>query len=161
MLSSFFFCFSKLNCLLGFRRGKGLKGFHRWLRLWQFIHRILRRTTGKIFLHFNVLVFVLFYCATKRNTAAIKIVLLFESGVYTWFLGWGSPRDSTKVKVEHVGFYSRVQETSPTSLFRFQELRPRWAWVIITVFVLSYPMNPYALRTCAVGSSCHVLTDLK
>ena len=27
--------------------------------------------------------------------------------------------------------------------------------------VLSYPMNPYALRTCAVGASCHVLTDLK
>ena len=26
--------------------------------------------------------------------------------------------------------------------------------------ILSYPMNPYALRTCAVGSSCHVLTDL-
>ena len=26
---------------------------------------------------------------------------------------------------------------------------------------VSYPMNPYALRTCAVGSSCHVLTDLK
>ena len=26
---------------------------------------------------------------------------------------------------------------------------------------LSYPMNPYALRTCAVGPSCHVLTDLK
>jgi len=26
---------------------------------------------------------------------------------------------------------------------------------------LSYPMNPYALRTCAVGTSCHVLTDLK
>ena len=22
-------------------------------------------------------------------------------------------------------------------------------------------MNPYALRTCAVGASCHVLTDLK
>ena len=26
---------------------------------------------------------------------------------------------------------------------------------------VSYPMNPYALRTCAVGASCHVLTDLK
>ena len=26
---------------------------------------------------------------------------------------------------------------------------------------LSYPMNPYALRTFAVGASCHVLTDLK
>ena len=26
---------------------------------------------------------------------------------------------------------------------------------------MSYPMNPYALRTCAVGASCHVLTDLK
>ena len=24
-----------------------------------------------------------------------------------------------------------------------------------------YPMDPNALRTCAVGSSCHVLTDLK
>ena len=27
--------------------------------------------------------------------------------------------------------------------------------------LLSYPMNPYALRTCALGPSCHVLTDLK
>ena len=27
--------------------------------------------------------------------------------------------------------------------------------------VLSYPMNPYALRTCAVGTSCYVFTDLK
>ena len=26
---------------------------------------------------------------------------------------------------------------------------------------LSYPMNPYALRTRALGLSCHVLTDLK
>ena len=26
---------------------------------------------------------------------------------------------------------------------------------------LSYPMNPYALRTRALGPSCHVLTDLK
>ena len=26
---------------------------------------------------------------------------------------------------------------------------------------VSYAMNPYALRTCAVGASCHVLTDLK
>ena len=25
----------------------------------------------------------------------------------------------------------------------------------------TYPMNPYALRTCALGASCHVLTDLK
>ena len=25
----------------------------------------------------------------------------------------------------------------------------------------SYPMNPYALRTCALGFSCHVLTHLK
>ena len=30
-----------------------------------------------------------------------------------------------------------------------------------SVGYLSYPMNPYELRTCAVGSSCHVLTDLK
>ena len=26
---------------------------------------------------------------------------------------------------------------------------------------VSYPMNPYAFRTCAVGASCHVLKDLK
>ena len=26
---------------------------------------------------------------------------------------------------------------------------------------MSYPMNPYALRTRALGLSCHALTDLK
>ena len=36
------------------------------------------------------------------------------------------PRNSTKVKVEHGGFYSRVREKFLTSLTRFQELHPRW-----------------------------------
>ena len=27
--------------------------------------------------------------------------------------------------------------------------------------IMSYPMNPYALHTCTVGASCHVLTDFK
>ena len=34
-------------------------------------------------------------------------------------------------------------------------------WRNLMPSLLSYPMNPYALRTCAVGASCHVLTDLK
>ena len=33
--------------------------------------------------------------------------------------------------------------------------------LIVFVKFMSYPMNPYALRTCAVVASCHVLTDLK
>ena len=97
--------------------------------------RLLRWTTGKIFCN-NI---SKFYCscsspaATKWNTAAIKILLLF---VYLVFgLRKATIRDATKVKVEITGLYSRVQEMFLTSLTRFQELHPKWAWVIITVFV--------------------------
>jgi len=34
LLSNFFFCFSKLNCLFGFRRGKCREEIHLWLLLW-------------------------------------------------------------------------------------------------------------------------------
>ena len=36
------------------------------------------------------------------------------------------------------------------------QIKPRVAFGL-----LSNPMKPYALRTCALGPSCHVLTDLK
>ena len=45
---------------------------------------------------------------------------------------------------------------SPSSHAISFQIKP---WV--TFGLLSYPKNPYALRKCALGPSCHVLTDLK
>ena len=53
--------------------------------------------------------------------------------IRSWFayfilgLRKASQRNSTKLKVEHGGFYSRVREKFLTSLTRFQELHPWWA----------------------------------
>ena len=54
-----------------------------------------------------------------------EIPLLFEAVLFIWFgLIQGKLRNgiSTKVKVEHAGFYSRVQETFFTSLRDLSEI---------------------------------------
>ena len=69
--------------------------------------RFFLRITENIFQHFTP--FNYSYsstAATKRNTAAIKIILLLEDDSFIWF---GLRKTSPRVQVELAG--SRVQET--------------------------------------------------
>ena len=98
---------------------------------------ILRRTTGKIFLTFQSFSLrVLPPAANKWNSAAIKILLLFEPVLFIWF---GSRKASLRDFNESESWARRILQQSRgkvffTSLNRFQELHTRLAWVIITVF---------------------------
>ena len=68
-----------------------------------------------------------------------------------------SPRDSTKMKVEYTGFYSRVQEKFLTPLTCFQTLHPRCAWVITTIFVSLSIRSPFSHTRVLFMSFCNVL----
>ena len=127
---------------MGFRRGKCRK---RDLQMAVFVtvnagSSVRRTVVQEIFLTFqNFSLRALPPAATKWNTAATKRDSSVIRSCFVYFgLTWGKLRNgiiSTKVKVEHAWFYSRVQETFFTSLNLFQALHTRWAWVIITVFV--------------------------
>ena len=99
---------------------------------------ILRRTTGKIFLTFQSFsLCVLPVAAKKWNTAAIKILLLFEPSVIC-YLVWVKESFVTgfqwKWRMSLHDFTAEKRESFFTSLNRFQELHTRLAWVIIIVF---------------------------
>ena len=89
LLSSFIFCFFNWIVDLVFRWGKCRKRIHRWLRLCHFMQAITEDYRK------NLLSFQIFNyscsstAATKWNTAAIKLLPLFEDGLFIWFLGWG------------------------------------------------------------------------
>ena len=93
-----------------------------------------------------------FPVATKWNTTAIRRFVYLDFGSRK-----ASPRDSTKMKVEHTGFYSRVQEKFLTSLTCFQTLHPRYAWVIITVFVSLWIRSPFLFSRVLFMSGFNVL----
>ena len=81
----------------------------------------------EIFLTFQVLVFVFFHRPQQNEIQLLprEIPLLLGAVLFIWFsLIGGKLRNgiSTKVEVEHAGFYSIVQETFFTSLNRFQAL---------------------------------------
>ena len=140
LLSSFYFCFCLIYILVFVEESVG-KGF---IDGCGFVHDssrgILRRITGKIFLTFQS--FSLRFpppAATNWNTAAIKILLLFEAAIlFIWFgLTKASPATGSERKWKlnmHI-FTAEYRKSFFTCLNRFQELHTRWAWVIITVFV--------------------------
>ena len=82
-------CFFNWIVDLVFRWGKCRKRIHRWLRLCHFMQAITEDYRK------NLLSFQIFNyscsstAATKWNTAAIKLLPLFEDGLFIWFLGWG------------------------------------------------------------------------
>ena len=93
LLSRFFFCFSKLKLSICF---SSRKVSHRdsstaaFLLGFDSLTQALMADFRK-----NPLTFQIFNyscsstAATKWNTAAIKILLLFEAGLFIWFFGWG------------------------------------------------------------------------
>ena len=130
-------CRVSISVFLGFRRGKCRKRFIDGC-LYDSSRGILRRTTGKIFLTFQIFSLCALPVAAKKwNTAAIKILPLFEPSVIC-YLVWVKESFATgfqwKWRLSLHDFTAEKRESFFTSLNRFQELHTRLAWVIITVF---------------------------
>ena len=124
------FLYSKieLNCLFGFSWKKVSQRDSSMAALdssW----RLLRRTKGKIFQHFKFLVFVFFQCRLKMEYSCFQDSSVIRNWVVYLVFGLREalPRRNTPG--------SNESESWTFSLTRFQELHPRWAWVIVTVFV--------------------------
>ena len=64
---------------------------------------------------------------TKWNTAAIKIPLLFETGLFIWFLGWGKRRQGFN---ESDCWTGRVLQQSTGKVLT---CKAEWAWIIFAV----------------------------
>ena len=150
-----FSVFSKLNVDLVFRWGKSRKRIHRWLRLWQFMQAITADYKK------NLLTFEIFNysrsstAATKWNTAAIKILPLFEDGLFIWFWGEDSTQNSTKVKVEHADFLQQSTRKNSWPRSRFTKL---WKLILNTIIGLIHHSGriPFRRKNWAINKNCEL-----
>ena len=119
-----FFCFSKLTCFYFFQK-RVAKGFidAAFLLVCDSSCKLVRRTTEKIFWHFKLL--TISSCsstvATKWNTAAMKMSLLFESKLVLliWFWGGGKLCHESQRKLKMQAFTAGYRKSFWPHLLAF------------------------------------------